>query len=187
MKESQIRNISERHLTGQQMTNKTKIIISSFIFFIVTGSIAWLIFFPASENEKIEKVIKDTVAAFADENSKEVLSFISEDFLIEPEIDLETASRQMKVFFFQVKELNASVEYFKHENEKLPKTASEARVLVVVKVSGIIDGEKFQAFGSHGADAVLLTMRKSKGDWQVARARYIDTENPLDALKEIFK
>lgn len=161
--------------------------------FIVTllilgvGYAARILFFPANENEKIEKMLQATASAFAEKKFKAVAEFLSDDFVAEPRADKEMAVMQMKGFFFQVRDLKASIELIKHENEKLPATATEARALVVVKVAGSIDGNKFQAFGQHGADAALLSLRRIDSEWRISRARYLDASDPLKAFQELHR
>ncbi|MFZ5951110.1 MAG: hypothetical protein ACOYXC_10420 [Candidatus Rifleibacteriota bacterium] len=160
-----------------------KILILVIIFLLLWGAKALL--FPLNENQKIERMLHQAAEDFAGKKLKAVSGILSDDFSGVPKGDREMAEMQMKAFFFQVRDLSASIEYLKHENEKLSSVATEARLLAVVKVSGTIDGAKFQAFGSHGADAVVLTLRRQKDDWKVFRARYLDTKDPMAAFSEL--
>ncbi|MEW6710727.1 MAG: hypothetical protein AB1403_12950 [Candidatus Riflebacteria bacterium] len=160
-----------------------KILICAIVLLLLWGGKT--LFFPPSENEKIERMLHQAAEDFAAKKLKSVSLLLSDDFSSLPKGDKEMAEMQMKAFFFQVRDLSASIEYLKHENEKLPSVATEARVLAVVKVSGTIDGARFQAFGSHGADAVVLTLRKQNEEWRVFRARYLDTKDPMTAFREL--
>ena len=146
--------------------------------------LVWL-FYPLTENQKIEMTLNAAVQAFENKNSKEVLSYATDNLQLHGVGDKEEAIMHMKGFFFKVKELKASIEHLQHENTKLPKDAKEARVIIVVKVSGSIDGSKFQSFGNSGADALTLTMKKIKGEWKVASVKYLNTKDPLKALQEL--
>ena len=169
------------------MNPKLKTILVLVIVLLPTMWIAKILLFPPDENRKIENTIHAAVDAFAAKKSRAVAEFLTDDFKADRNVDKEMAEMQMKGFFFQVRDLAASIEYFKHEREKLPPVATEARILVVVKVAGTIDGNRFQAFGQHGADAALLSLRKQKDEWKIFRARYIDTKDPLEAFKKLIE
>ena len=154
------------------------------ILFVLIIWISYPIFFPISENQKIENVLNAAVKAFENKNSKEVLKYAVEDLKIKSGGDVDEAIMRMKAFFFKVRELEASSQYIVHEVKKLPRDAKEAKVIFVAKISGKIDGENFQAFGNHGADALLLTMKKIKDSWKVGEIEYLDTSNPLKAFEQ---
>lgn len=159
-------------------------ILAGLAAIILVGLIVKLVFFKANENEKIEKMLHQLAERFVAKDFRGVAEFLTDDAVAEPGADKETMVMQMKGFFFQVRDLSASIELIKHENEKLPANASQARAIVVVKVSGTIDGNKFQAFGEHGADAALVNLRKVEEKWLISRARYLDLKDPMQAMQQ---
>lgn len=155
------------------------------ILFLPLGWLANRVLFPLNENQKIRQILQEAVDNFAVKDRKAFLAALSDDFATIPKGDRDAAEMQLKGFFFRVRDLAASIEYLKFADEKLEKTATETRVLLLVKVTGSIEGSKFQAFGQHGADAVILTMRKINEKWLIAKAQYLDTSDPLAAFRQI--
>jgi len=154
---------------------------------IVLGWVARLVLFPMSETAKIEEIIRQTADAFVEKSSKEVASYLTKDFNVEQFADRETTLNYLKAFFFKARDLNVNIKYLKHENDRLPKTASEARVLGVVVITGTVEGQKFQAFSGKGADTGVLTMRKIDGNWLIHSARPLDTADPDKAFQQLAK
>ena len=169
--------------------NKKKIVwvLAGIPVLLLVGWLVKMLLFPVTENQKIEQVIRNAAAAFESKSSKSVITFLTSDFPAHPQMDRESMLNYLKVFFFQARDLKVSIEHMKHEVEKLPKTAGETRVLVVAKVTGVADGQQFQAFSGKGVDAVVLSMRKVQGEWLLASVRNVDTSDPVKAFEEILK
>lgn len=166
------------------MSGKLKI----FLAVAAIAVLAWVaktVFFPPNENQKIERILKEAVATFADKKATAVTAFLTDDFSSKYGTDKESVLNYLRQFFFQVRELKASIEHLKHENEKLEKSAVKARVLLVVKVAGKVNDQPFQGLGGTGVDALALTMRKVEDKWLVAVAELIDTSDPLKAFEQL--
>jgi hypothetical protein len=168
------------------MSSKIKIILA----LLVVIAVAWAarqLFFPMSEVEKIEKVIRQAAKAFENKSSKEVASYLTKDFNVEKFADRETTLDYLKAFFFSARDLTVTIKHIKHENDSLPHTASEARVLGIVVITGTVDGQKFQAFSGQGADTGILTMRKIDENWLIHSACPLDTTDPEKAFQQLKK
>jgi len=168
------------------LNSRSKTLLA-IVALVIVGWMASLVLFPMSETEKIEKVIKQAANAFEAKSSKEVASYLTADFNVEKFADRETTLNYLKAFFFNVRDLSVNIKYMKHENDRLPATASEARVLGVVVINGTADGQKFQAFSGQGADTGVLTMRKVDGNWLIHSARPLDTADPEKAFQQLAK
>ncbi|MBU1107247.1 MAG: hypothetical protein KKB51_11310 [Candidatus Riflebacteria bacterium] len=169
--------------------NKKKIVwvLAGIPVLLLVGWLVKILLFPVTENQKIEQAIRNAAAVFETKNSKSLITFLTSDFPAHPQMDRESMLNYLKMFFFQARDLKVSIEHLKHEVEKLPNTASETRVLVVAKVTGVIDGQQFQAFSGKGVDAVVLTMQKLQGKWLIASARNVDISDPGKAFEQIIK
>lgn len=168
------------------MTDKRKILVAVVALALV-GWVVRVTFFPPDENAKIETVIRFAAAAFAEKSSKAVGEFLTRDFSIHNAADRDAALDYLKMFFFKVRDLDVTIKYLKHEVDKLPASATEARVLVVAVITGVVDGQKFQAFSGQGADTAILSMRKEADRWLVSSARALDTSDPEKAFEQIGK
>lgn len=162
-------------------------VVAAVVFLLVLGWVARLVLFPMSETDKIEKVVRQAADAFVARSSKDIASLLTKDFNVEKFADRETTLNYLKAFFFQARDLNVNIKYIKHENDRLPATASEARVLGVVVITGNVDGQKFQAFSGQGADTGVLTMRKIDGNWLIHSASPLDTADPEKAFQQLAK
>lgn len=166
------------------LSKKIVWVLTGLVAVVLLAVIVKAVFFKPSENEKIEKMLHQLAERFAAKDFRGVAAFLTEDSIAEPGSDKETMVTHMKGFFFQVRDLSAKIELIKHENEKLPANASQARAIVVVKVTGTIDGNRFQAFGEQGADAAMIDLRKIEENWLISRARYLDLKDPLQAMQQ---
>jgi len=173
-------------MKGTKMNSKIKTILV-IAGVIVLGWVVSLVLFPMSETAKIEEVIRQTADALGEKSAKEIASYLTQDFNVEKFADRETTLNYLKAFFFNVRDLNVNIKYIKHENDRLPPTASEARVLGVVVITGTVDGQKFQAFSGQGADTGVLTMRKIDGNWLIHSARPLDATDPDKAFQQLAK
>lgn len=173
-------------MKGTNMNSKIRTILIIAAVFVL-GWVARLVLFPMSETAKIEEIIRQTADAFVEKSSKEVASYLTKDFNVEQFADRETTLNYLKAFFFKARDLNVNIKYLKHENDRLPKTASEARVLGVVVITGTVEGQKFQAFSGKGADTGVLTMRKIDGKWLIHSARPLDAADPDKAFQQLAK
>ena len=161
-----------------------KIVAISVLVVLVIWFLLSLLF-PLSETQKIERLVGQVVKAVEAKSIRDLRFYLSEDFSARPGGDLESVISQLRRFFFQVKDLGVSVEYLKHQSDRLPDGATSARLLVVVKVTGTINEQKFQAFGSAGADAFVTNMVKIDGKWLIESVRYVDASDPVKALSEL--
>ncbi|PKL48905.1 MAG: hypothetical protein CVV42_07890 [Candidatus Riflebacteria bacterium HGW-Riflebacteria-2] len=164
--------------------------IKTILVILVVAVSVWLVsivLFPINENDRIEKVVRQAAAAFEAKSSKEVASFLTKDFKVEKFADRETTLNYLKAFFFKVRDVKVNIKYLKHEIDRLPATASEARVLGVVVITGNVDGQKFQAFSGQGADTGVLTLRKVEGSWLISAAHPLDTADPEKAFQQLAK
>ncbi|MGM0600407.1 MAG: hypothetical protein ACQETH_11410 [Candidatus Rifleibacteriota bacterium] len=141
--------------------------------------------FKKTEIEKIEQVIFDAAAAFQEKDFERVADFLTDDFIALRDRDKQSIIKDLKRYFFQVRNLEVSIEIIKHENEELKSDAQKAGAVVVAKVTGTINKRKFQALGGDGADTLLLHFLKIDESWKVNKARVIDTNNPIEALKQL--
>jgi hypothetical protein len=173
-------------MKGFDMNSKIKTVFA-ILALVIIGWVARMALFPMSETDKIEKVIRQAADAFVARSSKDVASCLTQDFNVEKFADRETTLNYLKAFFFQARDLNVNIKYIKHENDRLPATASEARVLGVVVITGMADGQKFQAFSGQGADTGVLTMRKIDGNWLIHSARPLDAADPDKAFQQLAK
>jgi hypothetical protein len=170
------------------MKSKFKLILAAVAGLIVFVALVW-IFRPVSENEKIERVLHEIAAACQAKNTSNVKEVLSEDFIVKPHDNREDVLIWLRRFFFQVRELEVALAHIGHENPDLPKDSQKARVIVVAKISGTIDGQKFQGFGSNGIDTVLVSLKKIEGLWKISAAEYVklDSQDPAAALKYFQK
>ncbi|HAE37940.1 MAG TPA: hypothetical protein DCG57_04775 [Candidatus Riflebacteria bacterium] len=162
-----------------------RIILIAVVVLALAGWVVRVAFFPPDENQKIETVIRFAAAAFAEKNSKAVGDLLTKDFSVHHAADRDSTLDYLKMFFFKVKDLDVNVKYIKHEIDQLPALATEARVLVVAVVTGVVDGQKFQAFSGQGADTAILSMRKEADRWLVFSARALDTSEPEKAFEQL--
>jgi hypothetical protein len=167
-------------------TWKTYVIIGlPSLFFL--GWMIRTVVFPESEIRKMERVLKRAAAAIEAHKATTFAGFLTADFSADPHVDRESVVGQLKRFFLQVRDLGITIDAMRPEQGNVPKTATEARILVLVRVTGTIDGQKFQAFGSQGADALLVEMRKEQGSWLIARGKHLDVTDPVKVFQQIAK
>jgi hypothetical protein len=157
------------------------------VLLIVAAVLVKVIFFPVSENQRINNMLYEVAAALQDKSTSAVAEYLTDDFLAHPKRDKETVITYLKRFFFQVRDLKVEIELIKHEIDKLPKDAKKTRVIVIVKVTGTINKQKFQAFGGQGADTVVLEVEKIDGKWLISLLKYLDTSDPGRAFEQLFK
>jgi ketosteroid isomerase-like protein len=158
------------------------LLVAALLF---AGWLADRYMFKMTEVEKIEQVIFEAAQAFQEKEFDRVGEFLSDEFIALRDRDKQSIVKDLKRYFFQVHNLKVSIEIIKHENEELEEKAKKAGAVVVAKVTGTIRKQKFQAMGGKGADTLLLNFTKKDGTWKVAKARLIDTNNPIEALKQL--
>ena len=139
-------------------------------------------FFPLNDKQKIESVINSASNAIEDQNLRRFSTFLSDNFTVESH-NKEQVLERLRGFFFQTKSLKVSIKYLKHENEDISPDTDKARVFLVAVVTGLINNQKFQAFGEGGADAILLSMSKANGQWLIAKANYVNITDPAKAFE----
>ncbi len=164
-----------------------KVWLASGVLLIVAAVLVKVLFFPVSENERINNMLYEVASAFQAKKSSAVGEYLTDDFLAFPKRDKETVITYLKRFFFQVRDLKVEIELIKHEIDKLPVDAKKTRVIVIVKVTGTINKRQFQAFGGQGADTVVLEVKKIEGKWLISLVKYLDTSDPARAFEQLFK
>jgi hypothetical protein len=168
-----------------ELTPKTLAVALAVI--AVAAVVAHRMFFAPSETQRIERVLTGAAEAAEAESIIRLSDVFTFDYHDASGADRSVVLGHAQRFFGEADNIRAEIVRVLHQDPKLPRDATEARAIVIVRLSGIekTGGEKFSGIAGPGGDAFDVRFRRGNGAWKVAQSRRLSGTNPQELMREL--
>lgn len=144
---------------------------------VLAAYAGYLAFLAPTPERQIERLLQKGCRAVEEKSIFSLNGVLAANFHADG-IDRSAALGYARHFFEETGTLSVKLTRVIHDQPKLPPSASTARAIVIVEVSGVTaaDRQAFKGIGGAGADTFLLTFarRGGKGVWEVSGAERLD-------------